>query len=136
MEKIGGSATFKDRQNIVLDGFDPISAGGFTQIPNCVLNDTKISLSAKVIYAKLLSYAWHNQYVFPGQERMAQDVGAGKRTIVRAVAELEKVGYLEVQRRGQGLTNIYTLHFTIRIKHKKRSWSVKLALLEVPKSHL
>ncbi|SRR5258706_1199996 len=120
MEKIGNSATFKDLQNIVLEGFDPISAGGFTQIPNCVLNDPKVSLSAKVIYAKLLSYAWHEHLVFPGQERMAQEVGAGKRTIVRAVAELEKVGYLQVQRRGQGRTNIYTLHYTIRTEHKKR----------------
>src|SRR5258707_15589685 len=120
MQKIGETATFKDRQNIVLEGFDPISAGGFTPIPNCVLNDAKISLSAKVIYAKLLSYAWQNERVFPGQERMAQEIGAGKRTIVRAVAELEKVGYLEVQRRGQGLTNIYTLHHTIKAGHKKR----------------
>ena len=119
MQKIGDIATFKNRQNIILEGFDPVSAGGFTQVPNAVLNDPKISLSAKVIYAKLLSYAWHNESVFPGQERMAQEIGAGKRTVVRAVAELERVGYLEVQRRGQGLTNRYVLHHTVKLKVKK-----------------
>ena len=119
MQKLGDTAKFKEHQNIVLEGFDPVSGGGFTQLPNCVLNDTKISLSAKVIYAKLLSYAWNNNYVFPGQERMAVEIGAGKRTVVRAVAELERVGYLEVQRRGLGLTNRYVLYHTVKQRSKK-----------------
>ncbi len=119
MQKIGDTAAFKETQNIVLQGFDPLSAGGFTQLPNCVLNDPQISLSAKVIYAKLLSYAWFNNFVFPGQERMATDIGAGKRTVVRAVAELEKVGYLDVQRRGLGLTNRYVLRYKVNQKGKK-----------------
>jgi len=119
MQKLGDTATFKSMQNIILEGFDPISAGGFTQLPNCVLNDPEISLSAKVIYAKLLSYAWFNDLVFPGQERMAVEIGAGKRTVVRAIAELEKVGYLDVQRRGLGLTNRYILHYKVKQKGKK-----------------
>lgn len=120
MQKLSETSRFKERQNIILQGFDPVSASGFTQLPNCVLNDKHISLSAKVIYAKLLSYAWHNNAVFPGQETMAVEIGAGKRTIVRAVAELERVGYLEVQRRGLGLTNRYILHHTVKQRVKKR----------------
>jgi hypothetical protein len=119
MQKIGDTHQFKDRQNLVLQGFDPVSAGGFTQVPNCVLNDPEISLGAKVIYAKLLSYAWNNNLVFPGQERLAEEIGSAKRTVIRVLAELERRGYVEVKRRGQGLTNLYILHHTVKQKSKK-----------------
>ena len=120
MQKLSNISRFQERQNIVLAGFDPVSAGGFTQIPNCIINNQELSLGAKVVYAKLLSYAWHNQMVYPGQETMANELGAGRRSIVRFVAELERVGYLEVERRGQGLTNRYILRHTVKPK-KKRS---------------
>ena len=55
MEKIGDIGRLKEHQNIILEGFDPVSAGGFTQLPNCVLNDPHLSPGGKVIYAKLLS---------------------------------------------------------------------------------
>jgi hypothetical protein len=119
MQKLSDISRFQARQNIVLEGFDPVSAGGFTQVPNCVLNDPEISLGAKVVYAKLLSYAWNNNHVFPGQEKMAEELGAGKRTIIRFVAELERRGYVAVDRRGQGLTNVYTLRHTVKQKAPK-----------------
>ena len=55
MEKISNIASFQEHQNIILEGFDPVSAGGFTQLPNCVLNDPHLSPGGKVVYAKLLS---------------------------------------------------------------------------------
>ena len=119
MEKIGDLNRFQEHQNIILEGFDPVSAGGFTQLPNCVLNDPHLSPGGKVVYAKLLSYAWHNNQVFPGQEKLAEEIGAGKRTIIRLIAELEKRGYVEVKRRGQGLTNIYVLRHTVKQTGKK-----------------
>jgi len=119
MDKIGDIERLKEYQNIILESFDPVSAGGFTQLPNCILNDPNLSPGAKVVYAKLLSYAWYNNRVFPGQEKLAEDIGAGKRTIIRLIAELEKRGYVEVQRRGQGLTNIYVLRHTVKHTGKK-----------------
>jgi DNA-binding MarR family transcriptional regulator len=115
MDKLTDISRFKDRQNIILEGFDPVSAGGFTQIPNYLLNQT-FSNNAKVVYAKLLSYAWHNNKVFPGQERMADEIGTFQPTIVRALKELEQEGWLEIQRRGQGKTNIYILKYSITPK--------------------
>jgi biotin operon repressor len=114
MEKLAQIPAFQVRQNIVLKGFDPISAGGFTQLPNFILNDKNLTSNAKIVYAKLLSYAWHNDRVFPGQERMAVELGMSRPTINKSVHELERGRYLEIQRRGQGLTNIYTLHHTVR----------------------
>ena len=113
MEKLSDISRFQERQNIVLAGFDPVSAGGFTQVPNHLLNSPGLSFAAKVVYAKLLSYAWHNDKVFPGQERMAEEIGTSRPTVTRAIIELQKHGFLMVERRGQGKTNIYTLYHTV-----------------------
>ena len=113
MDKLSAVSRFQERQNIVLQGFDPISAGGFTQLPNYLLNNHDLSNNAKVLYAKLLSYAWHNNHVFPGQERMAEEIGSSKSTVGRAVQELEEQGWLEIQRRGQGKTNVYVLKYKV-----------------------
>jgi DNA-binding transcriptional regulator YhcF (GntR family) len=119
MDKITDISRFKERQNIILEGFDPISAGGFTQIPNYLLNQT-FSNNAKVVYAKLLSYAWHNNQVFPGQERMAEDIGSSKSTVGRAIQELEEHGWLEIQRRGQGKTNLYILKYKVKLQKDEK----------------
>jgi len=117
MDKLSELSHFKAAQNIILQGFDPISAGGFTQIPNFLLNDPHISANAKVVYSKLLSYAWHSSAVFPGQETMTKDIGMSQPTIARALHELEENEWLEIQRRGQGKTNIYILKY--RVVNKK-----------------
>jgi uncharacterized membrane protein len=44
---------------------------------------------------------------------MATDSGASKSTINRAVIELERAGWLEIQRRGQGKTNVYILKYVV-----------------------
>jgi DNA-binding MarR family transcriptional regulator len=84
------------------------------------LSHKDLSFAAKVVYAKLLSYAWYNNRVFPGQERMAVDLGSTQQTVSRAIVELEKSGYLEIKRRGQGLTNLYTLYHTVKNQGQKR----------------
>jgi DNA-binding MarR family transcriptional regulator len=119
MEKIAQTAHFSQLQNIVLEGFDQVSAGGFTQVPNFILKNPELSSNAKVVYSMLLSYAWYHDRVFPGQERMAEDMGTSRPTVTKAIGELERIGYLEVQRRGQGLTNVYVLHHTIKKKIRK-----------------
>ncbi len=116
IQKIGETSAFRNMQNIVLEGFDPVSAGGFTQVPNILLNTPDLTANAKLVYAKLLSYAWNNNLVFPGQERMAEEIGSSKSTVNRSIIELEKAGWLEIQRRGQGKTNLYILKFRVRTK--------------------
>jgi hypothetical protein len=114
MKKLSELSHFQEQQNIVLQGYDPISAGGFTQVPNCLLNDPSVTLAAKVVYAKLLSYAWHNNRVYPGQVRMAAEIGSNKSTVNRAILELQKQGWIEITRRGQGMTNVYILKFVVK----------------------
>jgi hypothetical protein len=114
MKKISEIDAFKAHQNIVMEGFDPVSAGGFTQVPNILLNDPTLSANAKLAYSKLLSYAWHHDLVFPGQERMALEVGSSRSVINRAVLELQRHGWLEIRRRGLGRTNLYVLKFRVK----------------------
>lgn len=119
MERLSDLTHFKQRQNIMLQGFDPVTAGGFTQVPNFILKNPELSSNAKVAYSLLLSYAWNFDRVFPGQERMAKDMGTSQPTVTRSITELEKAGYMEVQRRGQGLTNLYVLHHTVKKRRNK-----------------
>ena len=116
MDKLADLKRFQDRQNIILQNFDPVSAHGFTQVPNFLLKDPKISANAKVVYSMLLSYAWNNDRVFPGQDRMGEDLGLSTPTISRAIHELEDNELLEIERRGQGKTNIYLLKFRVNTK--------------------
>ena len=110
----------KDKQNILLKGFDPVSAGGFTQVPNILIRSMTLSSLSKIVYAQLLSYAWNNDHCYPGQERMAEDTGSSRTTIYRAIKELEEAGWLEIQRRGQGKTNVYVLKYVVDKSSTKR----------------
>ncbi len=100
-------------QNIILNTLDPITSGGFTQVPNFILRDPKLSLGAKVAYAMFLSYAWHNNSCFPGQDRLAGDVGMSRTSVTAFIGELERRGFIQIQRRGQGRTNVYTVNFKV-----------------------
>jgi predicted transcriptional regulator len=118
MQKLSNLSSFQARQNIVLQGYDPVSAGGFTQVPNILLKAPTLSTTAKVVYSMLLSYAWNNDRVFPGQERMAHDMGSTKSTVNRGVLELQKAGWLDIERRGQGKTNLYVLKYVVKPKQR------------------
>ena len=91
-----------------------MARGGFTQVPNFILKDPDLSVGAKVVYAMFLSYAWHNDSCFPGQERLANDMGLVRSRVTQLITELEKAGLVTIQRRGQGKTNIYTIHFHVK----------------------
>lgn len=105
-------------KNILLKGADVLSQRGFTQVPNHLLRSNKISAGAKLAYTMLLSYAWQNDFCFPGQERLAKDMGAGERSVVRYIQELEKEQFITVKRRGLGRPNLYELSLTAKGKRK------------------
>lgn len=102
----------KDR-NIELIGADPATRLGFTQVPNFILTKGDISVGAKLSYAMLLKYAWYDDGCFPGQTKLADDMGAGERRIRTYLKELETAGLLEITQRGLGKTNLYKLHVTV-----------------------
>jgi DNA-binding MarR family transcriptional regulator len=101
-------------RNIVLEGADAATAQGFTQVPNFLLKSKKLSAGDKMAFAMLLSYAWQNDYCFPGQARLAEDMGLDERTVRRHLKSLEANELLKIERRGLGKTNIYKLNLKPR----------------------
>jgi hypothetical protein len=95
----------EERSPIIIE--DDALRDGFTQIPNAVLCNPDIGPGAKVAYAVLLSYAWKDDFCYPGQARMAADMGGGERSVRRYMAELAEHGLIEVRHRGLGKTNLY-----------------------------
>ena len=123
MEHIGKQLS--KHRNIILEGFDPVSAQGFTQVPNFILRSSNLSMGAKMTYAMLLSYAWQNDFCFPGQETLAADIGVSKRSVVSFIKELQASECVSVKRRGLNKPNIYTLHLTIKGKVRQKARKVK-----------
>lgn len=80
---------------------------GFTQIPRTVLKASNLSMQAKTVYTLLLDYAWQKGKCFPGQTRMAKDLGVHRNTIQRYLTELKEYGLIRWDRRGFKKTNIY-----------------------------
>ncbi len=107
-------------KNIELDTIDPVVRDGFTQVPNFILRDSSLTLGAKMTYAMFLSYAWNDDYCFPGQERLAKDIGIAERSVRTYLNELKACGLLKVEQRGLGKTNLYTLKFTIKKSGRKK----------------
>ena len=119
MEHIGDIAK-EIEGTIVLHAADPITRYGFTQVPNVILKNASLSFGAKVAYAMFLSYAWQKASAFPGQARLAEDMGISERQVRRFVNELKEAKYLSVERRGLGKTNIYNLYLTVENTKKNK----------------
>jgi len=108
-------------RNIEIIGADLATRHGFTQVPNFILTKNDISVGAKLSYAMLLKYAWDNDACFPGQAKLAVDMGAAERSIRTYLKELETAGLLEIKQRGLGKTNLYRLHLTIKKGDARRA---------------
>jgi len=109
MQRLGETKPFKDR-NLYLKGADIATQRGWTGVPNFILESKQISVGAKLTYAMLLKYARELDECFPGQDRLAKDMGNGERSVRRWLRELAKVGLVSIRQRGQGRPNLYTVH--------------------------
>lgn len=69
----------------------------------------------------LLRYAWQKDHCYPGQKRLAKEMGASERSVRTYLAELERKGFIEVRHRGQGRSNFYTLNLTVDKLKPRRS---------------
>ena len=107
-------------RNIELVGADPVMRHGFPQVPNFILTKSDLSVGAKLSYAMLLKYAWGDDACFPGQMKLASDMGSGERSVRRYLEELETASLLEITQRGLGKTNIYRLFLTVQKPNVRR----------------
>ena len=105
---------FLKNRNIILKGADAASKRGFTQVPNFLLKSKALSAGDKMTFAMLLSYAWQNDFCFPGQQRLAEDLGLDERSVRRHLKSLAANGLVAIKQRGQGKTNIYEINLRPR----------------------
>ena len=69
----------------------------------------------------LLKYARELDECFPGQDRLAQDIGTTRQSVNAYIKELRQAELISVERRGQGKPNVYTVHLKASF-WKKRRW--------------
>lgn len=119
MQRLRETDAFKDR-NLLLKGADIATRRGWTGVPNFILESKKISVGSKLIYAMLLKYAREMDECFPGQKRLAEDIGNSERSVRSWLKELEKVGLITIKQRGQGRPNLYTVHLKASFWKKHR----------------
>jgi hypothetical protein len=113
----------EDTRHVIVE--DETLAAGFTQIPNLVLRRGDLTPGAKLTYMVLLSYAWQKDHAYPGQDRLAGDMGVSERSVITYLKQLQDTGLITINRRGLGLTNIYVLHRLIPGSEKSASLEVK-----------
>src|SRR5437762_9599528 len=120
MQRVGESDRFKQiERNIEIIGADLITRHGFTQVPNFILTEPNLSVGAKMTYAMLLKYAWQNDYCFPGQERLANDMGVTDRSVRTYLQELEAQQFVRIKQRGLGKPNLYELNLSASATNRK-----------------
>lgn len=109
MQRLGEMTAFRDR-SLILKGADIATQRGWTGVPNFILESRGLSVGAKLTYAMLLKYARELDECFPGQGRLAEDVGTSRQSVNAYIKELRGAGLVTVRRRGQGRPNLYTVH--------------------------
>lgn len=88
----------------------------FTQIDNAIMNDARLSVNARFLYAQLYQFAWNinSRGVFPGQRLLAERMRVKQRGLRNFMDELKDAGLVDVVRRGLNRTNNYIIHEKIR----------------------
>lgn len=88
------------------------SISGYGLVFKRVMKDKDISIEAKALYSYLSAYAGSDESSFPSVELIKHELNIGKQRYQRARRELEKTGYLQVDRKLNGNiygSNLYTL---------------------------
>ena len=89
-----------------------IKQKGFGIIPKLVMQDTRLSVEAKAIYAYMASYAGAGDTAFPGVDLMIHHLGVSKKRFYRHRDDLEKLGYIQITKSRKGnrnASNVYEL---------------------------
>ena len=90
-----------------------INSKGFGIIPKLVMQDKRLTVEAKAIYAYFCSYAGAGQTAFPGRDKIVSDLGMGVKRYYSHFDLLKEFGYIKVEqvksKSGKFTRNLYTL---------------------------
>ncbi len=94
-----------------------INSKGFGILPKLVMQDRRLSCTAKAIYGYFCSFAGAGKQAFPRVTRIMADLGLCKTAYYRHFNQLRDLGYIMAQqerRNGKLTHNIYTLMQTVQ----------------------
>jgi hypothetical protein len=89
-----------------------INSKGFGIIPKIVMQDLRLTIEAKAIYAYFASYAGAGKQAFPGREKILYDLNISEKRYYSHFKLLKVHGYIEVEqikKNGSYARNLYTL---------------------------
>jgi len=82
----------------------------YTLIPNKIIDDENVDAHAKLAWITLKYFCYgKKETCFPGMQKLAKKMNCSERQVRGALKQLQENGYIEVKRRGLGLTNLYTI---------------------------
>jgi len=89
-----------EKTNELVDIFkvDGVKARGFGIIPKIAMQDPRLSLTAKAIYAYFCSFAGAGSQAFPGVKKICFDLGFTNDTFLKYRKLLEECGYIKVEK--------------------------------------
>lgn len=82
---------------------------GFAAFPYLVMKDKALSLGARMTYAFLLMHAWQEGSCFPGQVKLAEEMGVSERQLRRYLYELSENAYIRIERTDKRFNNTYII---------------------------
>lgn len=97
------------QDKIVVQG---INSKGFGIIPKLVMQDRRLNIQAKAIYAYLCSYAGNGETAFPSRDKILFDLCINKDTYQKYLKQLKDYGYIKVQKvrkDGRFIRNLFIL---------------------------
>lgn len=80
----------------------------YTKFDNNILEDPNLSIQEKILYVTLVSYCWEDGYCYPGQTRLARQLGVSDRSIRTWLNGLIEYGLIKKVHR-LGSSNLYFL---------------------------
>ena len=74
-----------------------LKAAGYGEIARTVMQDPRMDITAKAVYAYFASYAGSGQTAFPQVSQILRDLGVAKATYQKAMKTLQNLGYIIVK---------------------------------------
>lgn len=108
--------------------------GAWTAIPNKLLLDQRLSREARLLGCLIFMHAGNSGRAFPSQEKMAEELGCVRRSIIRWLEELQHAGWVEWRQTMRN--NEYTLKDPDEIDQPEQDSSHKDALTSVTPASL
>jgi hypothetical protein len=95
----------------------------YTKIPNELMSQSQLSIQARYLLCVLLKYCGKDEWCFPSQARLAEDLGYKSSRYIRSVlGQLQRAGLVYKKRRGFNKSNTYRVAKVFTIERSPASY--------------